>query len=182
MVASGRVFASVARVPGNAAPVGRSSLSELAKPIPLLHIGCVRGSPLFRTFCILLVVAASGFLFVRLTATPKVEERDFPDGGAVSAESDAVTAKVRVTFSHPVGFIDLKIGEEPVTLSNEGAEVFTAETFVEPGTVMFLKAACAPVLEGRLFAKLVVEAEGEKTFTHVFDADGEIDDFVELPF
>jgi hypothetical protein len=34
----------------------------------------------------------------------------------------------------------------------------------------------------RTFAKLVVEAEGKETFTHVFDADGDIDDFVELPF
>jgi hypothetical protein len=34
----------------------------------------------------------------------------------------------------------------------------------------------------RFFAKLIVEAEGEETFVHVFDAKGDIDDFVELPF
>lgn len=31
------------------------------------------------------------------------------------------------------------------------------------------------------FAKLTLEAPGRETFNHVFDADGDIDDFVELP-
>jgi len=31
------------------------------------------------------------------------------------------------------------------------------------------------------FAKLTLEAPGQDTFTHVFDADGDIDDFLELP-
>lgn len=31
------------------------------------------------------------------------------------------------------------------------------------------------------FAKLTLEAPGQETFTHVFDADGDIDDFLELP-
>ena len=32
------------------------------------------------------------------------------------------------------------------------------------------------------FAKLTLEAPGQETFTHVFDAVGDIDDFLELPF
>ena len=32
------------------------------------------------------------------------------------------------------------------------------------------------------FAKLTLEAPGQETFTHVFDAAGDIDDFLELPF
>lgn len=32
------------------------------------------------------------------------------------------------------------------------------------------------------FAKLTVEAPGQETFTHGFDAAGDIDDFIELPF
>lgn len=32
------------------------------------------------------------------------------------------------------------------------------------------------------FAKLTLEAPGQETLTHVFDADGDIDDFLELPF
>lgn len=32
------------------------------------------------------------------------------------------------------------------------------------------------------FAKLILEAPGQETVTHVFDADGDIDDFLELPF
>jgi hypothetical protein len=61
------------------------------------------------------------------------------------------------------------------------------ETVIDPQMpVMFLKVSCiAPAgPEGmtRFFAKLIVEAEGEETFVHVFDAKGDIDDFVELPF
>ena len=32
------------------------------------------------------------------------------------------------------------------------------------------------------FAKLTLEPPGQDTFTHVFDAAGDIDDFLELPF
>ncbi len=32
------------------------------------------------------------------------------------------------------------------------------------------------------FAKLTLEPPGQETLTHVFDADGDIDDFLELPF
>ncbi len=32
------------------------------------------------------------------------------------------------------------------------------------------------------FAKLTLEAPGQATFSHVFDAEGDIDDFLELPF
>lgn len=31
------------------------------------------------------------------------------------------------------------------------------------------------------FAKLTLEAPGQPTFTHIFDAPGDIDDFLELP-
>ncbi len=41
----------------------------------------------------------------------------------------------------------------------------------------------SPAGEGEhRFAKLTLEAPGQPTFTHVFDADGDIDDLIELPF
>jgi hypothetical protein len=33
----------------------------------------------------------------------------------------------------------------------------------------------------RRFARLTLEPPGQAAFTHVFDADGDIDDFLELP-
>lgn len=40
-----------------------------------------------------------------------------------------------------------------------------------------------PTLVGEhRFAKLTLEAPGQETLTHVFDAAGDIDDFIELPF
>ena len=40
----------------------------------------------------------------------------------------------------------------------------------------------APTAGEHRFAKLTLEAAGQPTFTHVFDSDGDIDDFIELPF
>ncbi len=48
------------------------------------------------------------------------------------------------------------------------------------GIIVRWKSPAAP--GDHRFAKLTLEAPGQETFTHVFDADGDIDDFLELPF
>ena len=158
----------------------------LASDYLLLHISCVRGSPLFRTFVILVVIVAAGFFFVRLTAAPKAEASNATESSdRAEGGKKFISAKVYVTFSSPVEFTDLKSGDMQVALDSKGAGAyeFTAAAMVDPkNPVMFLKAACAVPSGGRLFAKLVVEADGRETFTHFFEADGDIDDFIELPF
>lgn len=71
----------------------------LASAFSLPHISCVRGSPLVRTFLILVVVAAAGFLFVRLTSAPKIEV--LPVGVKQEAEEAVgeISARVWVTLS-----------------------------------------------------------------------------------
>jgi hypothetical protein len=61
-------------------------------------------------------------------------------------------------------------------------EFSTEITIEKKEPVIYLNVVWSQVSGNRRFAKLVVEAEGRETFTHVFDADGDIDDFVELPF
>ena len=105
---------------------------------------------------------------------------------AETSQNDLVTAKVHLTLSHLSGFYALTVGEENVPLSRGEHGGLSGTASIDPDNpVVFLKVSClakAPNDGQRIFAKLVVEAEGEETFTHVFDSDGDIDDFVELPF
>lgn len=158
-----------------------------------MHISCVRGSPLIRTVLVLLALVASGFGFVRLTSQSMMLADDGVPVMLAEKEELLIPAKVRLILSRPAGFFELKIGErtvnlkhgDPWELSKKSWE-FTGEAMIDPDSpVVFLKVACVPPASGDtapVFAKLVVEAEGKKTFTHVFDAPGDIDDFVELPF
>lgn len=155
-----------------------------------MHISCMRGSPLVRSLFILFALIGTGFGFYKLTATNAAVAADVAGtdrGQNPSEESvELIEARVELVFSSLPVFFELKAGEKPVTLENDGGGIFSGKTVIDPKMpVMFLKVSSAPPESGgqvRNFAKLVVEAEGRKTFTHVFDSSGDIDDFVELPF
>lgn len=141
---------------------------------------------MIRTFLILAALIVSGIGFARLTQ--KGAEVAGGQGVEVTetSESDLIPAKVHLTLSHLSGFYALTVGDANVPLSRgENGELSGTASIDPDNPVIFLKVSClakAPNDGQRIFAKLVVEAEGEETFTHVFDADGDIDDFVELPF
>lgn len=147
-----------------------------------------------RTFLILAALVVSGIGFARLTQKGTVVTGGQGVEVPATSESELIPAKVFLTLSRPVGFLDLKVGERNVALNKGGAWQleqkkdweFTGDAMVDrENPVVFLKVGCLPPAGGdvpRFFAKLVVEADGQETFTHVFDAAGDIDDFVELPF
>ncbi len=142
----------------------------------------MRGSPLLRTILILAALVVSGLGFVRLThkEAPPLGRSD--DAKREDANVSRIPAKVYLSLSGLPGFVSLKVGDQEVTLHNDQHADFSGSVSIEPDhAVVFLKVACASP-SPRIFAKLVVEAEGMETFTHVFDATGDIDDFVELPF
>jgi hypothetical protein len=126
----------------------------------------------------------SGIGFARLTH----KGTTVPAGSVeeVTAKSEKIPAKVYLTLSHLSGFHALTVGEQSVPLSRGATGELVGTTLIDLNhPVAFLKVSClakAPNDGQRIFAKLVIEAEGQETFTHVFDADGDIDDFVELPF
>lgn len=147
----------------------------------------MRGSPLIRTFLILAALVLSGIGFARLThkgstvAGGSVEE--------VTAESEMIPAKVFLTFSEAAGSVQLNSGDRSIVAGLPGnlekmtwREFSTEMTIDKNEPVIFLNVVWSQDSGNRRFAKLVVEADGQETFTHVFDADGDIDDFVELPF
>lgn len=101
-------------------------------------------------------------------------------------ENNRKPVKVYLSLSCPVGFLEVVIGEEKVELIRDEQWEFAGTAAIDfSNSIVTLKALPGnPKKKGvaRMFAKMVVEAEGEETFTHVFDSDGDIDDFVELPF
>lgn len=152
-----------------------------------MHISCVRGSPLIRTVLVLLALVVSGIGFARLTDR-KADPVVVTDPAArADGSGKMIPALARITLSEIPGSIALKSGEQLVDLKHDGSGVFTGKLEIDPANpILFLEVACVSpkvgVLGGSNFAKLVIEADGEETFTHVFDAPGDIDDFVELPF
>ena len=148
----------------------------------------MRGSPLLRTFLILAALVLSGIGFARLTH--KGTAATGMQRVEVSTTGEEITAKVFLTFSETAGSVHLNSGSEGILLPDSpGNEPnmtwreFSSEiTIDKKDPVIYLKVVWSQASGNRRFAKLVVEAEGKETFTHVFDADGDIDDFVELPF
>lgn len=149
-----------------------------------MHVGCVRGSPLLRTILILALLVASGFLFVRLTAAPETKVPEEAAERQPNQPIDVIHARVHVTLSGVAKTVDLfaNAGHHRFGESERGS--YTADGFkiAEDNPVLEFKVNWADDSQARRFAKVVVEADGKETFTHVFDSSGDIDDFVELPF
>ncbi|MFD2256485.1 hypothetical protein ACFSSA_07350 [Luteolibacter algae] len=144
----------------------------------------MRGSPLLRTLIILTLLFGSGLGLLKLTASEPVTpvSRKISEAGGKD-DRDAIIARYFLTFSEPPieavlegnGSSELDLGVDTVD--------FTGELTIDrTSPVVFLTAKWVGENVGHRFAKLVIEAPGEMTFTHVFDASGNIDDFVELPF
>ena len=152
-----------------------------------MHISCVRGSPLIRTILVFGVLCISALGFVKLTGSgSKLVEPEMVSGAGEDRNKKMIPARVRVTLSCLAGMIDVSAGGESMSGKMDEEGNFVGELEIDPeNPVVFAKVACIPPNggeSGRNFAKLVVEAEGRETFTHIFDAKGDIDDFVELPF
>jgi hypothetical protein len=151
-----------------------------------MHISCVRGSPLIRTILILAVLVASGIGFARLTHRGSVEPAGQGIDPVVLGYPSGFPAKVYLVFSAAPGEVILRSPGKVVALSAESSTSFSGQALISDSTpVLFLTATRTEPSEEEappFFAKLVVEAEGKKTFTHIFDSPGDIDDFVELPF
>ncbi|MDE0836390.1 MAG: hypothetical protein OSA84_08580 [Akkermansiaceae bacterium] len=99
--------------------------------------------------------------------------------GLPEAEKSVVSAKYFLTLSSEPSFVLL--GATSIEPQASG-EFFGSLELDKDSRVVFLKVEWKEGTGSRRFAKLVIEAPGAETFSHVFDAPGDIDDFVELPF
>lgn len=150
-----------------------------------MHISCVRGSPLLRTALVLLVILASGLVFINLTSDQKVK-RVIGVETTKEESKQLVRARYILTLSERASYVEVDSAEEVSSwnLSSEsGIEPLTGDIKINlDRPVVFLKVNWYELGDRRGFAKLVIEAEGLKTVTRVFDEVGNVDDFVELKF
>lgn len=150
-----------------------------------MHISCVKGSPLIRTALVMLAILASGLVFSHLTA----EQKAIPATGGETVETKTkkqIRARYILTLSERAAFVEVNSAGEPSSwnLSSEsGIEPLTGDIIIDlDKPVVFLKVNWYELGDRRGFAKLVIEAAGQDTVTQVFDAEGNIDEFLELSF
>lgn len=145
-----------------------------------LQAKAVRGSPLVRFFILSIALAATGLGLMRVTSTGK-EPQTIPQ----PIEDKRVTSQAipfRLLLSAPATLVEIDTGE--ILRPSPDTSFLSGRLEIDPknphvGLIVKWKNPVAPG-EHR-FAKLTLEAPGKDTFTHTFDAAGDLDDFVELP-
>jgi hypothetical protein len=155
----------------------------LAKPKSRSQVSAVRGSPLIRSVFMAIALLATALGLSRLTGA-----RDGPatrvavEAPAKDADSDLARIPFSLLLSAPAASVELDAGS---LLRPEltGARV-SGHLLMDPkNPVVELKVRWAQPLQAgeHRFAKLSLEIPKQPTFTQVFDADGDIDELVELP-
>ena len=142
----------------------------------------VRGSPLIRFIILAIALAATGAGLMRVTATR--DSISPPPGAATGVPAlPGKSVPFRLLLSDPAAVVEIDTGE----LIRPPADAATLSGTLEldpknPHVALVVRWKNPAAPGEHRFAKLTLEAPGQYTFTHVFDADGDIDDFLELPF
>jgi hypothetical protein len=142
----------------------------------------MRGSPLIRFILLAIALAVTGAGLARVTATRKPVSPT-PAATAETSSLPGKTVPFRLLLSDPAAAVEIDTGK--LIRPSADSSTISGTLELDPknphvALVVRWKSPAAPA-EHR-FAKLTLEAPGQDTFTHVFDADGDIDDFLELPF
>lgn len=144
------------------------------------QISRMRGSPLLRFIFLALALAATGLGLARVTASRNEDRKILPTPAAASPSGN--TIPFRLLLSAPAAQVEIDTGKvirPPLDGPSISGVVELDAKNPRVGLVIRWK---QPATSGeRRFAKLTLEAPGQETVTHVFDADGDIDDFLELP-
>ncbi len=135
---------------------------------------------MLRTLLVFGLIVASGILFMHLTAAGT---RGISTPVTPAADREVVPAKVFLTLSSPASEIVMESAGVSIDFPANDSGLHSGELAIDPGSpVVFLRVVWQEQNAGNRFVKLVVEAPGQETFTHIFDATGDVCDFVELPF
>lgn len=150
-----------------------------------MHISCVRGSPLIRTALVLVAMIATGFGFMFLTQNqvkPRIVEGNKQHGET----KKLVRARYILTLSERAAYVEIESAGEVTStnLSSESSVIpMLGDILINPkAPVIFLKVKWYELGDRHGFAKLAIEMDGKPTVTQVFDAEGNIDEFLELSF
>jgi hypothetical protein len=139
----------------------------------------MRGSPVLRFILLAIALMATAVGLQRVTSA-RLEAKPVITVEKPTAKSMEVP--FHLVLSAPASAVELDAGKvirpESERLPISGALEMDA---ANPQVALVVRWK-NPMVEGEhRFAKLTLEPPGEATITHVFDADGDIDDFFELP-
>jgi hypothetical protein len=157
----------------------------LAKPKTCEQVSGVRGSPLLRTIFLAIALLATGAGLSRITgaregpvAAGKVVEEVLAEDGW------GVEIPFRLLLSAPAEEVELDTGERVRPALALGDAPLSGRLRLDPKNprVGLTVRWRTPAVAGEhRFAKLSLEIPRQATFVHVFDADGDIDELLELP-
>lgn len=120
---------------------------------------------------------------MRVTAARDDGKRTGPEVAFENTTATATSVPFRLLLSAPAAEIEIDTGKSIRPATDEMPISGSFELDPKNPHVGLIVRWKNPATSGeRRFAKLTLEAPGQETFTHVFDADGDIDDFIELPF
>ena len=142
----------------------------------------MRGSPLIRFILLALALGVTGAGLMRVTASRRAVN---PPPAAPSKTPKPLGNHVpfHLLLSAPAAVVEIdtaKLIRPPADSSTISGMLELDSQNPRVGLVIRWKNSTAPG-EHR-FAKLTLEAPGQATFIHTFDAGGDIDDLLELPF
>jgi hypothetical protein len=141
----------------------------------------VRGSPLIRFVFLALALAGVGWGIARLTSVKKTEERVAQSPGVEKPATATLAVTFRLLLSAPAAQIKIDAGRT-IELAADSPLSGTLELDPANPRIALVIHWKSPASVGEYrFAKLTLEPPGRETLTHVFDAAGDIDDFLELP-
>ncbi len=141
----------------------------------------MRGSPLLRFILLVLLLAGVAVGVRRVTSARTVAETA-PAERPLRPTSAAAAVPFRLLLSAPASAVEIDTGE-PNYLDASSNPV-TGSLNLDPANPhlsLIVRWKNPPAPGEHRFARLTLEPPGLETFIHTFDADGDIDDFLELP-
>ncbi len=142
----------------------------------------MRGSPLIRFLLLALGLAATGLGLQRVTSARVSPRAPVAPTSTTPAVSEQNRVPFRLLLSAPAAAVEIDTGHllhlEPTESAISGSlELDPAN----PHLALLIRWKLPSGPGEQRFAKLTLEVPGQDTYTHVFDAAGDIDDFLELP-
>jgi hypothetical protein len=142
----------------------------------------VRGSPLLRFFVLTIALTATGLGLMRVTSAGKTPNPARPALPAEPAATPPQTVPFRLILSSPASFVEIDSGKKVNPSVTAGALSGKIEMDPENPQIGLIIRWKNPIAPGEhRFAKIILEPPGKATFTHTFDAVGDLEDFIELP-
>ena len=142
----------------------------------------MRGSPLIRFFLLALGLAVTGLGLQRVTSAREPQRPTAAPSSTAPAAPSQNRVPFRLLLSAPAAAVEIDTGR--LLRPELTASPISGSLELDPKNPHLALRVRWKVPAGpgeQRFAKLTLEAPGQDTYTHVFDAAGDIDDFLEIP-